>query len=74
MSYKTKFGITNIRASKVDTLSISWDYDVNPKKKYPVFLFTPDMNDTNEHYHIALTPAQARKLRDWLSEYLKDRK
>ena len=72
MSYKSKFGITTIRASKTNALSVSWDYDSNQKKKYPVFLFTPDMGNTDEHHHIVLTPAQTRKLGDWLDSYLKD--
>jgi hypothetical protein len=72
MSYKNTFGKTNIRSSKTFALSISWDYDSSPKRTYPVFLFTPDMDNTDEHYHIALTAAQARKLKDWFDDYFKD--
>jgi hypothetical protein len=52
-------------------LSISRDYDTNPKNYYPVFLFEPGKDF--EHYHISITRKEAEKLRDWLNEYLKDR-
>ena len=75
MSYKDKYGITPIKKNKIDNFSINWDYDDNPNDKnqrFPVFLFTPDMKDTNTHYHIVLGKNQAKVLRDWLSDYLKD--
>lgn len=74
MSYKSKFGITKIINSKYGNLSISWDsQDPNPKNKRgqrPVFLYTPNMDNTNEHYHIALTRKQAKILSKWLIDYL----
>lgn len=80
MSYRNKYGITRIRTESYNNLVISWDSDAigwnyqnNPKTRYPVLLYTPDMNDTNEHYHIDLTPTQARKLHKWLGDYLKDK-
>ena len=77
MAYKDNYGITKIRSQKIDNLSINWDADnyvsLSPKKlRYPVLLYTPDMNDTNEHYHIRLSRVQAKKLKDWLEAYLKD--
>ena len=56
-----------------ENFGISRDYDTNPKLFFPVFLFTPDLKNTDEHFHIPLTKSQARKLRDWLNLYLKDR-
>lgn len=73
MAYKDRYGSTDIRTGRIDNLSIGWDYEDNPedvKQRKPVFLFTPDMKDTNTHYHIELDRRQARKLRDWLTSYL----
>lgn len=55
------------------SLSISRDYNTRPSFFFPVFLFTPDPNDTNNHFHISLTKKQAIKLRDWLNKYIRDR-
>jgi hypothetical protein len=55
-------------------LDISRDYNFKPRAFFPVFLFTPHISDPNNHFHISLTKTQARKLRDWLTDYLKDRK
>lgn len=81
MGYKDqRYGITKIIGKVFDNLQISWDADVvdveNVKKhrRYPVLLYTPDMNNTNEHFHVMLTRNQATKLRDWLDDFLKDTK
>jgi hypothetical protein len=74
VSFKDPFGITKIRASDRDNLNISWDFDTNPKKNYPVLLYTPDMRDTDNHYHIALSEKQARELRDWLTAFLRSKR
>lgn len=77
MAYKNKFGITKIISSKRKNLDISWDCEEDPKDKKqrkPVFLFTPDMDNTINHFHIELDKKQAVKLRDWLNDYLKDKK
>jgi hypothetical protein len=63
--------ITMIRDKKIDKLSISLDYDVDPKESYPVFLFIPDVNEF-DHYHIPLTKEESKTLFDWLKEYLND--
>ena len=34
------------------------------------FLFTPNMDDTTNHFHIELPLLQAEKLHKWLGEYL----
>jgi hypothetical protein len=61
MGYKNKFGYTKIKSKQINNFIISWDYNTTPKSKFPVFLFTPDMDDTNNHYHIKLDKTQARK-------------
>lgn len=79
MAYKSRFGVTKIRHRKNgrDELSISWDTDGDPNtdpkhRRYPVFLYTPWMGDTKDHSHIPLRRSEAKKLRDWLNEYLND--
>lgn len=82
MAYKDKFGCTSLRSGRRDNLSIGWDNFVNSAKNFakdqfkknriPVFLFTPDMDNTVNHYHIMLSRGEAKKLRDWLDAYLKD--
>lgn len=73
MAYKNKFGITKIITSKRNNLDISWDCDdLKSKNRKPVFLFTPNMDNIINHFHIELSKKQAVKLRDWLADYLKD--
>lgn len=77
MAYKDRYGSTELRNTKLDNFSIGWDNMVdknveNLRNRIPVFLFTPNMDDTNDHHHIMLTRHQARKLRDWLDDYLRD--
>lgn len=79
MSYKDKFGITDInpQSEKIDCLSVSYDYYDNEEDRHPVFLYTPHMEDLDSggcphHYHITLTKERAKVLRDWLNEYLED--
>lgn len=74
--YKNRYGITKIRKGKFDNLMISWDSESDENDKdtrYPVFLYTPNMNDKMDHYHIELNKKQAEKLRDWLTCYLEDK-
>lgn len=61
-----------IKRGRMDNLQISWDYDTNPNYRYPVFLFTPDMDDTDTHYHIQLTRSDAVQLAGWLRSYIRD--
>jgi hypothetical protein len=53
-------------------LDISRDYRLNPKTFFPVLLFIPNPL-SDDHFHIPLSKRAARKLRDWLNEYLDDR-
>lgn len=64
---------TQICPGPYDDLCIVMDYNDDPKDPHPVMLFTPDMNDTDEHYHIELTREQATVLRNWLDKYLNDK-
>ncbi|MEQ1922356.1 MAG: hypothetical protein ABL952_07590 [Pyrinomonadaceae bacterium] len=48
----------------LDHLHIGWDDDGF------VFLFTPDMSDTSNHYHIEMNEEQALRLRDFLNKKL----
>jgi hypothetical protein len=64
MGYKNKFR---------ESLDISWDYDTNPKKIYPVLLFTPNSKNIDEHFHISLNRREAKILKTWLDEYLKQK-
>jgi len=73
MSYQDRFGVTNIRPDDRDNLDISFDYDDNPSETYPVFLFTPDMKNPNDHYHITLSLSQAQRLHQWLTDYLAEK-
>ena len=72
MGYRNRYGSTKLKDKRIDNLSIGWDYNRTPKSKFPVFLFTPDMECTNIHYHIALNRTQAKKLNKWLTDFLKD--
>lgn len=67
MSFKSRFGITKIKNSTIDNLSIGLDENNSIK---PVILYTPDLKDTNEHFHIELSKIEATKLRDWLNSFL----
>ncbi len=62
--------ITKVKKDKTDNLSISLDYDRDESKKYPVLLYTPNMDRTENHFHIVLTKKEAKSLRDWLDNYL----
>ena len=75
MAYKDKFGITKIREGQTNNLDISWDYENDPndlKQRKAVFLFTPDMKNAMEHYHIELDQQQANVLRKWLNQFLNE--
>lgn len=72
MSYIDKHAITKIVNSKRNNLCISVDQDDKDTGKYPVLLYTPSMDDTNDHYHIPLTRKEAVELILWLQSYLQD--
>lgn len=75
MAYTDRYGSTTLRKDKIDHLSIAWDYDDDESDKFqrfPVFLFTPDMDNTNNHFHIPLNREQALVLRFWLEDFLKE--
>jgi len=69
MSDKKKFAMTEvIRAENHDHLSIS--HDDHGEGPIAVFLYTPDMNNKMNHFHIELNPDQAEVLREWLDRWL----
>lgn len=68
--HDSKYGITQITDGILNHLSISWALDGDPEAKVPVFLFTPDLENKSEHYHIFLNPSQARELNEWLTHSL----
>ena len=75
MSYKDRHGSTPINKGKSNNLTIHWDYDDDSediKQRTPILFYTPWMEDTNTHYHIRLDKDQAKIMRDWLDEYLKE--
>lgn len=75
MSYKDRYGSTPINNKKSDNLTIHWDYDDNAddiSQRFPVLFYTPWMEDTDTHYHIRLNKKQAKVMKKWLDEYLKE--
>jgi hypothetical protein len=67
MNYDPKIMI--IKPGPWDKLSISLNYDTDPTDTHPVFLFVPNVIES-EHYHIILTRKQAIELSGWLDDYL----
>ena len=68
-----KFNKLEIKDGRFDNLRISWDCDYgdeDPAKRYPVLLYTPNMDYKNQHHHIELTNHQALVLRNWLTRHL----
>lgn len=75
MSYGDKHGITKLINDKVNNLSIAYDSDDNvedPTQRYPVFFYTPDMDNKNENFRIQLDYKEAEVLHQWLGDYLED--
>lgn len=54
--------IENIKDTNFDNISISYDDDDGM-----MMLFTPDMTDTSEHYHIQFNCDDAMKMRDFIT-------
>ena len=53
-----------------EMLSVSIEYDEDPKiDAYPCLFYSPDMA-SHEHWHIRMDDQQAKNLRDWLTTYL----
>lgn len=85
MAYRHKFGITHIKPFDRhgrDQLDISFEADDcisdqrgeigwNPRKCKPVLLHVLKDGEF-EHNHITLTHGQAKKLHQWLTDYLAD--
>lgn len=56
----------SIRDTESDNLHICWS-----EEDGFMILFTPDMQNTNNHYHVELNRDQATMLRDFLSEHIR---
>jgi len=76
MSYKDRYGGTDIIRTKCNNLQIGWDYESDPeniKERFAVMLYTPWMGDTTNHYHIPFNLKQAKTLHKWLGEFIKEK-
>lgn len=75
MSYQDRFGHTKINDSLTENLAIHWGYQDDEKdlsQREVILFYTPHMNYTKTHYHIPITREGAKKLRDWLNDFLED--
>jgi hypothetical protein len=72
-----RYPVFDIKLLKVSdrpmyNVQISMDFDEDENLQHAVILFTPNMNDTGDHYHIPLNKGQMVALRDWLTARLGD--
>ena len=75
MKKKTNpYRVTLVTKRRYDNLIVSEDWDENPKRTYPVFLYTPDIKHPDQHWHIPLKPAEVRRLYRWLGTHLSNKK
>lgn len=58
--------IQEIKSGRFDNLQISLDFDSRPSRTFPVLLFTPDMQNPENHFHIKLNKREVSKLSIWL--------
>lgn len=68
-----KFKSSYIKNQRINDLLISLDHDGDPERSYPVIRYTPDMYNTDTHYHIILSRPEAKRLHKFLSQYLEPR-
>ena len=76
MTYNNRYGITKIINQDRDNLSVSFDSGTRRIKEDEVgvvFLYTPDMSNTEEHYHIELNRQEATLLKEWLESFLNEK-
>ena len=59
MVHKDRIRKTVIKNSPFNNLSVSLDFETDAKDKFPVLLFTPDMSNLNNHFHIELSVEEA---------------
>lgn len=69
MAYTSKHGITEIAKNRGYRLSLSLDYFDKPEDKIPVILFTPDKQNSDNHFHIELSRDEVKELKKWIDEY-----
>jgi hypothetical protein len=76
MAYEDRFAITKIIDQNRDNLSVSFDSGTRRFKENEVgavLLYTPDMSNTSEHYHIELNRQEATLLKEWLEAFLNEK-
>ena len=76
MSFQDRYGSTKIVNRKLDNLSISFDCGTRrfrTDEVGAVFLYTPDMTNTSDHYHIEIKREEAIILKEWLELFLKNK-
>ena len=61
--------VREISTDGKERLSISLDYDEDPKDMFPVLLVVPE-TDKFDHHHLHLTLEGAKSLHAWLGDYL----
>lgn len=74
MSSKDRYMITKIRDTKYDNVSLSIDENMD-KDEFEVamvMLYTPDMNNTMDHYHVTFDRERVIALRDWCNDFLSE--
>jgi hypothetical protein len=76
MSFYNRYGVTKIKEEMRDNLSISFDSGIPgiPDSEVgAVFLYTPEMDNAENHYHITLNRDQIEIIRDWCDDFLKEK-
>jgi hypothetical protein len=58
---------------RIDNLLIGEDTSRYDDSQVAVLLFTPDMSDTSEHFHIELSRERVQALASWLQEWLEEK-
>lgn len=66
-------GSAAIKDTKTNNLQISEDTGRDSDDFTAVLLYTPNMNDTSEHFHIELGLEEVAKLYAWLGRFLQTR-
>lgn len=64
--------IDTIRDKPLDNIGMSIDESVENDEICAMMLFTPDMGDTDEHFHISFDREQATALRNWFNKFLRE--
>jgi hypothetical protein len=72
MAYQDRWGVTDIRDGVYGNLQLCWDVTNSTGTEIlAVIRFTPDMTNTDRHYHISLDLSQCKTLKEWLDQHIK---